>query len=79
MYTIFNISDKNKKTDGSWRTWDHNGKNRVLISCPGCGTEAGIDHDVADDGIMTPSLVCPNNCGFHEHVKLVGWGGGIYG
>lgn len=32
-------------------------------------------HAIADDGTVTPSVVCPiEGCGFHEWVKLEGWG-----
>jgi hypothetical protein len=31
-------------------------------------------HTVADDGTVSPSLVCPfAPCTFHEFVKLEGW------
>jgi hypothetical protein len=35
-----------------------------------------IDHDIAKDGTVTPSVVCPNgNCAFHDYVRLDGWEG----
>lgn len=31
-------------------------------------------HAIAEDGTVTPSVVCPiEGCGFHEWVKLEGW------
>jgi len=45
----------------------------VVVTCPGCNLKAYLDHDVAADGTVTPSLDCPE-CSFHEHVKLEGWG-----
>lgn len=37
-----------------------------------------LDHEIASDGTVTPSVVCngiPNGegCSFHEMVKLEGW------
>lgn len=46
------------------------------MSCPGCGRIGVLeppDHTIAPDGAVTPSLVCPYDCGFHEHVRLEGW------
>lgn len=35
------------------------------------------DHQIAHDGTVTPSVVCPaDGCDFHEHVQLAGWPGG---
>mgnify|MGYP001576936534 CR=1 FL=1 len=32
------------------------------------------DHDIAEDGTVSPSVVCTSpGCGFHESVKLDGW------
>ena len=44
----------------------------VLVTCPGCGLEVGLDHDVEDDGRVTPSLNC-TECAFREFVTLGGW------
>jgi hypothetical protein len=30
-------------------------------------------HRIAADGTVSPSLVCPYYCGFHDYVRLVGW------
>ena len=46
----------------------------AMISCPKCGKIASLtSHTIADDGAVTPSLVCPHDCGFHDHAKLLGW------
>lgn len=52
----------------SWRTWRH----LVYVTCPGCGIEGRLDHDVAADGKVTPSLDCPS-CDFHDMARLEGW------
>ena len=48
---------------------------RVAVWCPRCGSSACIDeHEIADDGKVTPSLVCQiNGCGFHDYVILDQW------
>jgi hypothetical protein len=55
---------------GTWKIM--NGK--VWVACPGCGLMAMLDHEVAADGTVTPSLDCPEQrCAFHEWVRLEGW------
>jgi hypothetical protein len=51
-----------------WRRW----RGRVLVRCPGCREELPLDHTVRDDGLIEPSLDCPN-CPYHAYAKLVGW------
>jgi hypothetical protein len=44
------------------------------LTCPNCGLDAELDHQIAKDGTVTPSVECPSDgCGFHEHVRLLGW------
>jgi len=51
----------------------------AVINCPQCGKSArlgqGADgHAIADDGTVTPSLICPHApCPFHDHCRLEGW------
>lgn len=54
-----------------WRKW---GK-EVLLTCPKCDAELRMDHEIAKDGIITPSVVCPLGCGVHDMIKLEGWNG----
>jgi hypothetical protein len=55
-------------------TWKRVGDD-VQIVCPKCGKIAFLDHDIADDGTVTPSVVCPRErCDWHVMVVLVGWG-----
>lgn len=30
-------------------------------------------HSIDEDGTVSPSVVCPYGCGFHEFIKLEGW------
>jgi len=44
------------------------------FKCPTCGVKAYLtDHEVDASGKVTPSVECPLECGFHEHVVLEGW------
>lgn len=55
---------------GSWR----HGLGGAVVTCPGCQEERALDHDVAADGTVTPSLDCPTKgCSFHDHVQLANW------
>lgn len=46
----------------------------AVLCCPDCGETGGLDHEIDNDGTVTPSLVCPNDgCSFHEMVKLKDW------
>lgn len=47
----------------------------AFVSCPVCGKSASLRmHDIAPDGKVTPSLVCPYEpCTFHDYVQLDGW------
>lgn len=57
---------------GQWRRWH----GRVLLSCPECGLVCDLEqHEVQPGGNVEPSVICPGNrCGFHQMVKLQGWG-----
>ena len=58
---------------GTWNLWV-TGKRRVLFACPLCGDVGLLNHEIADDGIVTPSVQCPNiACTFHEMIKLLEW------
>ena len=57
-----------KPTKGTWTIFA--GK-YVKVSCPECGAFGSLDHTVADDGTLSPSLVCPDECGFHVFARLV--------
>lgn len=45
---------------------------RVTLRCPNGHVGDLSDHTIAIDGMVTPSVQCPK-CGFHEHVKLIGY------
>jgi hypothetical protein len=60
---------------GTWSSHEVDGNRVVVMSCPSCGKLGGLgDHKVNEKGLVTPSVVCPNEgCGFHDMVKLLGW------
>ena len=61
---------------GCWRRVQSEGVPTANASCPKCGLSASLsDHDIAENGQVSPSLVCPGEtCDFHDNVTLVGWG-----
>lgn len=57
-------------------TWVPLGENNAMVTCRDnrehVATLSG--HEIDEDGVVTPSLVCPyDGCKFHEWVKLEGW------
>ena len=53
-------------------TWKRGGLH-VYVACAN-GHWAMLDHDIAEDGIITPSVVCPaEGCDSHVMAKLEGW------
>lgn len=62
--------DPELATKGTWRGF----MRTAVVSCPGCGQEAPIkEHHIFYDGTVTPSLVCPFDCGFHDWITLENW------
>jgi hypothetical protein len=61
---------------GQWqRVAMEDGSATARISCPKCGYIGLLDHEIADDGCVTPSIVCPNkDCDAHVGPAiLMGW------
>jgi hypothetical protein len=56
---------------GTWKKWGQ----QVLFCCPLCKNAGLLDHQIAADGTVTPSVQCATHgCTFHENgVKLRGW------
>jgi len=47
---------------------------KASLTCPNGHTLTLRNHSVADDGYVSPSVVCPERgCDFHEWVRLRGW------
>ncbi len=48
----------------------------AMMACSNGHVASLSDHEIAADGSVTPSVVCPETgCDFHEYVKLNGWTG----
>ena len=59
---------------GTWTKVILDDKVTAKIACPNCGYKAFLDHDIAEDGTVNPSVVCPfNGCSFHQWIILEGW------
>lgn len=54
-----------------WKKTAWGDKTVYIVKCPGCGREYPLDHEVAADGTVTPSVECPT-CPFHDNVRLGG-------
>lgn len=64
--------DWSMSPDGSWSS-DEGGA--VTLHCPGCheGFALQVPWTIGNDGMVLPSAVCPQGCGFHALVRLEGW------
>ncbi len=53
----------------------YDGEPTARIGCPDCGQSGILDHEIADDGSVTPSIQCASHgCTYHESgCVLVGW------
>ncbi len=61
-----------------WRTWDNSGTVYVFVKCPGCGEQYRLDHDISEDGVVSPSVECPGeDCAFHDTIVLACWTGPV--
>lgn len=55
---------------GRWRPVLLDGERTARIACPSCGTLGLLDHEIAEDGAVSPSVVCPRDgCGWHEWIR----------
>lgn len=77
MTTLTRSDDpRGAASKGEWLPITHpvSGKKSAVVCCPGCGKPGSLmDHQIAADGTVSPSLICPRECGFHDTVKLGGW------
>lgn len=59
---------------GTWKGLQTERGRKASFTCPNCGELGSLsDHDINDKGIVTPSVVCSYECGFHEMIRLEGW------
>lgn len=66
---------REEQKPAEWRpTIEVGGKRSASIICPLCTQRSYLDHDIAADGTVTPSIVCPaEGCTFHVMGKLLDW------
>jgi len=66
--------DPELASKGTWKGAKWGPRRTAIVSCPGCGQSTSISqHTIDADGKVTPSLVCPFGCGFHDFVTLENW------
>jgi hypothetical protein len=54
-------------------SWWPDGSSAIAV-CPNGHAAALADHEIRYDGVVTPSVGCPEDgCGFHDYVELDGW------
>ncbi len=50
------------------------GRWSASFMCPNGHYGTLMEHEIAPDGIVNPSVDCPvDGCDFHDHVRLMGW------
>lgn len=81
----FSAARGDQRPKGTWKPLGTPTGKSASVSCPQCGEISTLDgHDIAADGTVTPSAVCPYTgslaaqfhcvpCTFHDHIKLAGW------
>lgn len=74
MVQIPRLASRGDPGPGWWpATLD--GERTAWLKCPGGHAGSLIDHTIAGDGRVTPSVVCSDDaCAWHVFVQLVGWG-----
>lgn len=61
---------------GTWNKWfiRETGLYAVMFKCTNGHIGTLMDHQITNDGTVSPSVVCPKDgCGYHEWIKLEGW------
>lgn len=72
-------TDRDFTRKGRWYL-DPSIKGRTCVSllCFTCGEHFTIfEHGISNVGRVTPSVVCPHGCGFHQWITLRDWGGEV--
>lgn len=68
--------NNNRYAPDTWRFIVSDGTPAVGYTCPNGHAGSLSDHDIAENGMVAPSVVCPApGCGFHEYIQLEGWPG----
>lgn len=57
-----------------WHAWFAGSLRRVEVECPKCEEKYVLDHNIDEQGNISPSLDCPTeDCDFHEMCQLTHW------
>jgi len=71
------LPDGGAWTKGRWRPWIASVfpgpvfKQTVALVCPKCDHLLSlVNHTITADGQVSPSVVCPHKCGWHEFIRL---------
>ncbi len=71
LFPFVKSEDSSPIKKGGWKRCSNGW---VFVCCPGCGQVARINHDIDNDGKVTPSLDCPTEtCHFHRFAMLLDW------
>jgi hypothetical protein len=61
-------------SNGTWNVYEHNDFYTVLFKDTHGHVGSLTDHQITDDGTVSPSVVCSHyGCDFHEWIILDGW------
>lgn len=53
-----------------WIDWIGRYVHTFALSCPNCGHAFSLREHTISDGVVSPSVVCPYGCGFHEFITI---------
>ena len=72
--TTFRPTEATWPKPGQYRRVVSDGQVTARLCCPKCHYQAVLDHEIDAEGRVTPSVECPDGCGYHETgVVLEGW------
>ena len=71
---MIQVPQDNEYKPNTWTEFKTTTGRSADYVCPN-GHLGGLgDHTIADDGTVSPSVVCPRpGCDFHDHIRLVDW------
>jgi len=68
----FTVSPPFEEPPNTWKRVTVDGQpDQALYTCPN-GHTGLLDHEIAVDGTVSPSVVC-TECDFHDFIRLLDW------
>lgn len=59
---------------GTWKYLKMKDSISASFTCPICHEPGTLSqHNIDDNGVVTPSVVCSYECNFHQNIRLLGW------